>query len=103
MCEAALGADDPLAEVRALVAAGDPDSLNGALAALLAMGRDETRPDPVRIEALTMAARMSDPQTFDPGASPFAEPDGGMARRLYLGAAELGSEDARRAAARLEE
>ena len=34
---------------------------------------------------------------------PFAEPDGGMARRLYLGAAELGSEDARRGAARLEE
>lgn len=99
----ALQADDPLAEIKALIASGGADNLNGALAALLAMGRDATASTDARIAALIMAAEMVDPETFDADASPFDAPNPGMARRFYQSAADLGSDTATAAANRLKE
>lgn len=101
--EELLEAEDALAEIRSEIAKGDDDSLNSAFGALLAKGRDDAEPITERIQALIMAAEMLDPQTFNSAASPFDAPDSSFARRLYETAADLGSEDARVAAARLEE
>ncbi|MEM7710557.1 MAG: serine/threonine protein kinase, partial [Pseudomonadota bacterium] len=99
----ALEADDPLAQVRSMIAEGTEDSLNAALGALLAIGQDDAESDSDRIEALVLAAEMADPETFDAATSPFGEPNSGFARRHYATAAELGSDSARRAVNRLQE
>lgn len=99
----ALRTDDPFAEVSRMIDQGGEDNLNAAFATLRGMGSDTGRADQERIEALTRAAAMVDPEVFDSGASPFPEPIPSMARRLYQSAADLGSETAARAAQRLKE
>ncbi|WP_342070374.1 serine/threonine-protein kinase [Yoonia algicola] len=99
----ALAADDPMTQINALVAEGDDDSLNAAFGALLTLGRDTGTSQETRIKALLMAARMTDPDTHAATPSPFPTPDPGLARRIYNNAAELGSDEAAQAAARLQE
>jgi hypothetical protein len=94
MAADALQTADPLAEIAALIAKGDSDSLNGAFGALLAMGRDAARDTDTRIKALMMAAQMTDPKTHAITPTPFAAPDLNPARRIYQSAADLGSADA---------
>ena len=99
----ALAAEDPLAETRGLIEAGGETNLNAAFGALLTYGREATNSDQDRITALILAAEMADPQTHGSVATPFEAPDPGLARRIYNQAADLGSQPAADAAARLEE
>jgi serine/threonine-protein kinase len=96
-------ADDPLAEITARIDAGGEENLNAALASLMAVARDEARPDDLRQRAYLAIAAMYDPETFDPKRSPFREPNASAARRQYQSAADLGSEQARAALDRLKE
>lgn len=99
----AVAAADPLSDLRALIDTGDADNLEGAFGGLLEIGRDATRDADLRIDALTLAAQMVDPETFAADRSPFPAPNPTMARQFYGQAADLGSDAARAAAARLEE
>lgn len=103
LIETAQTADDPLQEYRQMIASGEDNALNAALGGLMQFGGDDKNSDPDRIAALILAAEMADPDTFDPSRSPFDNPEPSMARRLYTSAADLGSEPAARAAARLED
>lgn len=96
-----LKADDPLAEIGSLIAAGGSEGLNAALGALLAYQRDPANPDEARQRAAIMVAEMYDPATYDSARSPLAAANASAARRYYQAAADLGSDDARAALARL--
>lgn len=99
----ALEAEDPFAEIRGLIVAGDVDSLNAAFGALQVMGLNDTLPDAERIAALIMQAEMYDPRTHSTATSPFPRPNPSAARRIYQRAAGLGSAEAEAAVARLTE
>ena len=94
---------DPFAEINARIDAGGEENLNAVFGGLMTIARDPSNSAEMRQKAYVMLAEMYDPATFDAGRSPFREPDANAARRQYTSAAELGSELAKSALARLKE
>lgn len=95
-------ANDPLAEVNALIAGGTEDSLNAAFGALMALAGKEEHGKELRSRAAIMIAQMYDPKTFDPLRSPFPAANPNAAKRFYQQALDLGHPDARRHVERLD-
>lgn len=98
---AMLQSDDPLAEISARIDQGGDANLNAAFGSLMALTRDTGTAPETRQRAFLMMAAMYDPVNFDPKRSPFREPEANAARRHYQSAADLGSEEALTALARL--
>lgn len=94
---------DPFAEINARIDAGGEENLNAVFGGLMTIARDPSNSAETRQKAYVMLAEMYDPATFDARRSPFREPDANAARRQYTSAAELGSELAKSALARLKE
>lgn len=92
---------DPLSEITGLIDSGTSDNLNAAFGALVAIARDEARPQTLRARAAMMVAQMYDPQTYNAKRSPFPAPNANAAKRFYTQARDLGAAEAQAALDRL--
>ncbi|MEO1550399.1 MAG: serine/threonine-protein kinase [Pseudomonadota bacterium] len=101
--EETINLPEPIQEVNALIDKGDVDSLNAAFGSLIALGRDEARPNDLRVMAYRMAAEMYDPKTYDAARSPFPSANPSAAARMYQRAVDLGATDLQPAIDRLSE
>jgi len=100
---ALLKTDDPISGAAHLIEVGGRENLEVVVGALAKLGNDTNAAPEKRIPALLMFARMYDPETYDPAKSPFPQANASAARRTYQKAADLGSETAQNALARLGE
>lgn len=101
LAQDAAQSNDPLTEAEKLIAASGADNLNAAFGALMALSGDDSQSADIRMRANIMIAEMYDPATHDTARSPFPSANPVAAKRHYQRAADLGSNSAAQALARL--